>query len=474
MRSTSIVLLVALVITVTALDAAGPASAGHVLYWQWLPIVQRHYRPPEPCFPAYGGYEFLFSVNADYDVHEAFPTRGDFNADGRDDILITRLKYQTYTSYALDILLSDGSGGMRLATSDLFSGPVPVVQHPAMVVIADFNADGCSDIFVADTGYDDNPFPGYQNTLVLSTPGGRLVDARQNLPQQQDSSHSAAAADIDGDGDIDLYVGNMWARNMINPQILLNDGRGRFTLAENRLPPLVDLSQNGYTVCAFCDVNNDGFPDLILGDAGDDIDLSHEYTTRTSEVLLNDGRGEFTWLRGALPPKDSSPYDKTNDIKPIELNGDGFMDLLIVYQGQPSGISYTQALINNQNGTFRNETALRMGSYDRQPWNGWFTTSGVGRPPLELQDVDRDGDLDVWGRNWDTPHPEPLLLVNDGSGVFRHQPFSLGLREGSLYFTFIDLEGDGGHDVLLTLNYPPDHVFVIRDVGCRATTAAGW
>ena len=458
------VLFVALVVAVTALDAAG---ATHRVF---LPIVRRQYRPPEPCLPAYGDYEFLFRVNDDDDMYETFPTRGDFNADGRDDIVIARLQYLTYAAYGLDILLNDGSGGMFVATSELFAGPVPTVQHPSQVLVADFNGDGRSDIFVANSGYDDNPFPGYQNTLVLSTPDGKLVDARQNLPQQEDLSHSAAAADIDGDGDVDLYVGNLWARNMIQPQILVNDGGGRFTVAENRLPPVAHLDENGFTVCEFCDVNSDGSPDLVLGDAGDDIDLSHEYTTRTSEVLLNNGAGVFTWLRGALPTKDSSPYDKATDIEGIDLNRDGYMDLLIVYQRQPSGISYAHALINNGDGTFRNESTARLGSLDRL----WITNAGVVRPVLELQDVDRDGDLDLWGNSWDLSNPEPLLWLNNGDGVLRHQPFCLGLRNSDWYFAFVDMEGDGGHDILLTLNFPPDYVFVIRDLGCRTSAATSW
>ncbi len=462
-------LLLVFLVAVPTLSAARPVPLGAPTYRLFLPIVLRQYRPPEPCFPAYGDYEFLFRINEDDDMYETFPTRGDFNSDGLDDIVIVRLQWLTYASYPLDILLNDGRGGMFVATSQLFAGPVPAVQHPSQVLVADFNGDGRSDIFVANSGYDDNPFPGYQNTLVLSTPGGKLVDACQNLPQQEDLSHSAAAADIDGDGDVDLYVGNAWAGNMIPPQILLNDGGGRFTVAANRLPPVVDLDQNGFTVCEFCDVNKDGSPDLILGDAGDDIDLGHQYATRTSEVLLNNGAGVFTWLRGALPAKDSSPYDKATDIEAIDINRDGYMDLLIVYQRQPSAISYAQVLINNGDGTFRNESAARLGSFDGL----WITNAGVVRPVLELQDVDRDGDLDLWGNSWDLSNPEPLLWLNNGDGVLRQQPFSLGLRNADWYFAFVDMEGDGGHDVLLTLNFPPDHVFVIRDLGCRAA-ATSW
>jgi len=185
---------------------------------------------------------------------------------------------------------------------------------------------------------------------------------------------------------------------------------------------------------------------------------------------LNNGVGVFTWLRGALPAKGSSPYDKAADIEAIDLNGDDYMDLLMVYELRSSGMSYIQALVNNGDGTFRNEGAARLGSFDRL----WITNMGVVTPVLELQDVDRDGDLDLWGKSWDLSNPEPLLWLNNGSGVFRHQPFSLGLRNADWYFAFVDMEGDGGHDVLLTLNFPPDHVFVIRDLGCYPTAAATW
>ena len=51
-----------------------------------------------------------------------------------------------------------------------------------------------TNVFIADTGDDHAPFPGYQNTLILSAPGGKLVGATANLPQVYDYTHSAAAA----------------------------------------------------------------------------------------------------------------------------------------------------------------------------------------------------------------------------------------------------------------------------------------
>jgi hypothetical protein len=416
------------------------------------------------CLPRYGDRQMILQVNETTEYYEAFPTVGDFNGDGLADIVITRLQFQTDATFGLDILLNDSHGGMILATSEIFSGSVPLLQHPTDVIVADLNGDNRADIFVANSGRDSDPFPGFQNALALTDPDGKLVDASANLPQQDDFSHSACAADIDNDDDIDLYVGNIWGQNSIDPQILLNDGHGSFAVAENHLPPLLDLDQNGYRICAFADVNNDSSPDLILGDVGDD--MSNEYSTPTSEALLNDGFGVFTRLPGAMPPKGFSPTDSAHDIAPADLNGDAYVDLLVVYERQSDFASYIQVLINNQDGTFHDESDSRIDSFYQHFWPYWRATSGNPRRTLELRDMDRDGDLDLLAKPWNCDHPEPLLFLNDGNGYFAWQPIGFSMRGGDLYYAFIDLDGDGGQDILLTLNFPPDYVEVIRDLGC--------
>ena len=230
--------------------------------------------------PRYSEPQFILRVS-DADSYEPALTSGDFNDDGLDDVVITRTDSETTQTFELDILLNDGNGSLILSTSSVFSGTVPQVRQPAaMRLVVDLNGDESPDFFVPDQGLDVPPHPGHQNTLVLSAPGGKLVDATANLPQLSDVTFSAAAGDIDGDGDNDLYLGNIWGRSMIDPQILLNDGSGRFTVAENRLPASLNLTQNGYTASEFVDVNNDGFPELVLGDAGDTIDNTLSTTGR--------------------------------------------------------------------------------------------------------------------------------------------------------------------------------------------------
>ena len=79
---------------------------------------------------------------------------------------------------------------------------VPYTQAPRSSVIEDFNGDGVNDIFIADHGVDFDPYPGYQNTLILSAPNGKFINATSNLPQILDFTHGVTSADIDSDGDM--------------------------------------------------------------------------------------------------------------------------------------------------------------------------------------------------------------------------------------------------------------------------------
>ena len=432
-------------------EGSGQASASF-----WLDEIRLVGRKQHSgCLPRYSEPQFILRVR-DADSYEPELEVGDFNGDGLNDVVIRRSQFGATTTFDLDILLNDGNGSLVLGTSSVFSGTVPRVQAPApMILVADFNGDERPDIFVPDGGMDTEPFPGYQNTLVLSVPGGRLVDATANLPQQNDLTHSAAAGDIDGDGDNDLYLGNFWAQNMIDPQILINDGSGEFTVAEDRLHESLDLTQNGYTASELVDVDNDGFPDLVLGDAGDDID--NEYSTPDSVVLLNDGLGSFTSPPISLPAKPFTVTDIGLDIQPADLNDDGYQDLLIAYtKGNPWYVGrYVQVLINNQDGTFHDETGTRLPQSDNDdPY--------IYR--LQLMDMDRDQDMDVIARPWDDQDPDPLLFLNDGRGHFSQHPLDFGLPY--LYYTFLDLDGDGGHDLVFDTAAPPEDVYAIRDLGC--------
>ena len=351
---------------------------------------------------------------------------GDLNADGIDDVVVTRIAFPLApVNFPIGIFLGDGRGGFTDGGS-LFAGPVPRTQHGRQIVLADFNGDRRNDIFVADHGYDAPPFPGHPNTLVLSTPDGRLVDSSGNLPPERGFTHSAAAADVDRDGDVDLYQGNVFGGDGSAPGILLNDGRGRFTRADDLIAlPYADIAQRRYLRALFMDANADGWPDLVLG---------ADNNTPSSVVLLNDG-GRFRTAR-PLPPKPLGPTSIAISLATTDLDGDGRADLLVGFQREDFSGRRIQVLLGNGDGTFRDETAARLPDQDEGP--SWPYALRVG-------DVNNDGRIDFAvslsiGPGGETP---PLYLEGaDGKFAMRR------LTGAGPVFSFLDANGDKRLDVL--------------------------
>ena len=106
---------------------------------------------------------------------------------------------------------------------------VPYTCNARSSVIDDFNGDGVNDIFIADTGVDWEPFPGCQNSLILSAPNGKFINATSNLPQILDFTHGVTSGDVDSDGDIDLFVTQAGPDVNVPHYFLRNNGKGRFT-----------------------------------------------------------------------------------------------------------------------------------------------------------------------------------------------------------------------------------------------------
>ncbi len=414
-----------------------------------------------PCLPRFSRPELLAEVPSE--GHPGYLVVEDLTQDGHPDVFGVPTEEGGTADLGPVVLVNDGNGGFVEATASVFLGPIPAFTVPREIVVADFNGDSHPDLFVADHGLDDWPWPGHQNILILSAPGGKLVDATGPLPQQSDMTHSADAADIDGDGDQDLYIGNM-IYDRPPPQLWLNDGSGQFTRGEEgRLPEAqTDLSQNAYSASLFADVNADGAPDLILGTGGPECGSGDD-----SVVLLNDGQGWFSLLPGAVPPHElgQTSYSHALDIQAADLNGDQHLDLVFVLTRMlppPGGYvgRIIQILIGNGDGTFRDETDTRLPqeeNYEEEfPSASWI-------------DLDYDGDLDLATALWMWWYPAPFYL-NDGRGTFTPWEQPLALTP----FDFGDIDGDGRRDLLFALDREeetPDRYFAMRSArsgGCPA------
>jgi Ca2+-binding RTX toxin-like protein len=360
---------------------------------------------------------------------------GDFNADGKTDVILTYLLFPLENrSVPIQVLLGNGQGGFSDGTASLFPGGAPVTTHAREVIVADLNSDGRPDLFVADHGYDAPPFPGSPNALVLSS-GSGLINALSRLPAISNNfSHSAEAADIDGDGDLDIFVGN---GGDPRPYFLINDGAANFTLSRAGLPAIAGAPLNAQSETwnseAFLDVDRDGDLDLFLGTSG--------ASAMPNRLFLNDGKGNFTVAPVNPPMPAIADIRTTNnvDAKSFDVNGDGLPDVVSSFSrddGTGAFRPYVQVLINNGDLTFRDETLSRLPASTRLP-DGQF----INR--IEIVDINGDGFLDLFASNgMRTP-----IYLNDGTGRFIEMPEGVLATDEFELRTTGDFNGDGRMDI---------------------------
>ena len=119
----------------------------------------------------------------------------DLNQDGNKDLIFfgftSPTMSKTETPQKSLFYWGTGSGNYSLAAATSIA--LPATSHPREVAYADFNNDGKLDIFLADHGWDTNPFPGGQNQLILSSPTG-WISGTSYLPTRTDFTHCTAVS----------------------------------------------------------------------------------------------------------------------------------------------------------------------------------------------------------------------------------------------------------------------------------------
>lgn len=177
--------------------------------------------------------------------------------------------------------------------------------------------------------------------------------------------------------------------------------------------------------CALGDVDNDGDLDLIITG----IDESNGPGRRTT-LYSNDGMGNFT----EIVDTGLSNSTEGGDIEFVDVDGDGDLDLMLTGRdGNP--VYYAHFYFNDGAGNYTTDS------------NSSF--EGTLGGDFDFEDIDNDGDLDVFMCGWDNNNTVySKLYLNDGTGGFTEvasTPF-----DGGTSSTFFDMDNDNDMDIIIT------------------------
>ncbi|MEM1326328.1 MAG: T9SS type A sorting domain-containing protein [Bacteroidota bacterium] len=187
-----------------------------------------------------------------------------------------------------------------------------------------------------------------------------------------DRNASPCLVDLDKDDDLDLVVGN------ISGQILYyqNQGSYDFLLQNSEDNPFSDINVRGNASPYLVDLDGDGNLDFISGNRGDSI-----------VYYRNNGSNSFVRQVDEDNPFNALFLSDGNIPQVIDINGDGFLDLIL----------------GNING--------RVEYYQNDGADNFIRQNGTNNPfglvvaeeeiAVFLADIDMDGDLDLVNGNLD-------------------------------------------------------------------------
>ncbi|MDX2247510.1 MAG: VCBS repeat-containing protein [Bacteroidia bacterium] len=360
---------------------------------------------------AFGGSPtviFYQQPDGSFVPHDTLPTGAlevgaiavmDVNQDGISDIFIAPGASENPLSVteAFQPLLFTGNG--KGFTRDI-SLPVLSICSES-IVTHDFNEDGKTDILIGG-GYMPGKFPSTFKSVLLIQEEGGLSQANVGWLSDEKAIKDMEALDIDQDGDLDIAMTGHWA----GVTLLRNNGK-------DYAREVLSLPSGWWNCIKTGDVDNDGDPDFVLGNEGQNSIYQASAEQPVSLLVKDfnaDGRLDPIW---GLFLKD----------REVVIHPRGTLtDQIVQYKARYKLFKeYSQA---------------------------------------DLYDLFTPGDL-KGAVHYQATELRTGIAINDGKGNFHFQALPLAAQQAPVNDLLIeDFNGDGIQDILLAGNfYPNEPIF---------------
>ena len=360
-----------------------------------------------------------------------------------------------------------------------------LIETGSGVALGDFDNDGLVDVYLTGSDVANRLYKnvgGFQFEDVTDTAG---VDGR--IKDQRVWASGATFADIDNDGDLDLYVCNMAAPNLL----YVNQNDGTF-VEQSRA---AGCAYSGASKQAnFCDFDRDGDLDMYLLTYQDlpaprepmfqerngvieiipgkeewaGVIKGHKVLAGEKDLLFeNNGDGTFVDVTKAAG---ISGYGLGLSCNWFDYDNDNWQDLYVGSDFKQPDKLYR----NNRDGTF---TDVLPQTANRTPWFSMGMDSG---------DLNNDGWLDLmvadmadrthygqkvnmgtmgsdaWFLNSGKPRQfmKNCVFINSGTGRFMEtaQLSNLAKTDWTWAIRFVDMDNDGRQDVFVTNGHARDNM----------------